>query len=93
MAASASQTTTNHNQIVQWAKERGGKPGLIQEPGKNRNPHLQINFEGYAAHNLKELSWDEFFRIFDEKHLQFQYQEETEDGTESRMARFISKDN
>jgi len=46
---------------------------------------------GYSGgDSLQEISWDEFFRIFDEKQLEFLYQDTTADGQESRFNKFIS---
>lgn len=94
MATSDSKTTTDHNTIKQWAEERDGKPAVVEstvDSGKGGGL-LRINFPGYAEDNLKDISWEEFFRIFDDNDLQFLYQEKTKDGGESRFFKFVSKD-
>ncbi|MFD2518438.1 hypothetical protein [Salinimicrobium flavum] len=92
MEASDSKTTSDHNTIKKWAEERNGKPAVVESTskGKGGGGLLRINFPGYAEDNLKNISWEEFFQIFDENNLQFLYQEETKDGSESRFFKFIS---
>ncbi len=91
---SESKTTTDHSTIKKWAEERKGKPAVVESTQNNGEGGglLRINFPGYAEDNLKDVSWEEFFRIFDENDLQFLYQEESKDGGESRFFKFIGKD-
>ena len=92
MANSDSHTTTDHKKIQEWAEAREGKPAVVESTAKNGGGLLRINFPGYAEDNLKNISWEEFFEIFDENDLQFLYQEETKDGGESRFFKFVNKD-
>jgi hypothetical protein len=41
---------------------------------------------------LEEISWDEFFKKFDEAGLAFLYQDKTKDGTISRFHKFLTHD-
>ncbi|OYQ34416.1 hypothetical protein CHU92_11735 [Flavobacterium cyanobacteriorum] len=91
MSASASHTTTDHKKIQEWAEARDGKPAVVESTAKNGGGLLRINFPGYAEDNLKEISWEEFFEIFDGNNLQFLYQEQTKDGGESRFFKFVNK--
>jgi len=92
MAQSDSKTTKDHNTIKKWAEDRDGKPAVVESTANSSKGGglLRINFPGYAEDNLKNISWEEFFRIFDEKKLQCLYQEETKDGGESRFFKFVS---
>jgi len=92
MADNESKTTTNHSEIQKWAEEREGKPSIVKNTGKNGGGLLRINFPGYAEDNLEDISWDEFFKIFDENELEFLYQENTRDGSTSRFNKFKNKD-
>jgi len=92
MADNTSKTTVNHDEIRKWAEEREGKPSIVKSTGKNGGGLLRINFPGYAEDNLEEISWDEFFEIFDENNLDFLYQENTKDGSTSRFFKFVNKD-
>lgn len=93
MANSDSKTTQDHNTIKKWTEERDGKPAVVESTSNSSQGGglLRINFPGYAEDNLKNISWEEFFRIFDENDLQFLYQEKTKDGSESRFFKFIDE--
>ena len=93
MATSDSKSTTDHTKIKKWAEERDGKPSVVESTHKSDKGGglLRINFPGYAEDNLKEITWEEFFRIFDENNLDFLYQEETKDGGKSRFFKFVNK--
>ncbi|MCX2837750.1 hypothetical protein OQ279_06245 [Salinimicrobium sp. MT39] len=92
MAQSDSKTTKDHNTIKNWTEERDGKPAVVESATNSSEGGglLRINFPGYAEDNLKNISWEEFFRIFDENDLQFLYQEKTKDGGESKFFKFVS---
>lgn len=82
--------TTDHDAIMRWAEDRGGKPSVVKGTGgEERGGILRINFPGYAEGSLEEISWDEFFKVFDDKDLAFLYQNETAKGEESRFFKLI----
>jgi hypothetical protein len=85
--------TRDHESIRAWARERNAKPATV--PGTKHNGHLGVlrfDFPGYGGEALAEVSWDEWFRTFDERHLEFVYQEHTSKGTESNFFRLVSPD-
>jgi hypothetical protein len=88
-----SKITTDHNVIKQWVEERGGKPARIKGTNSENDPGLlRIDFPGYAGkESLEGISWDDFFRKFDEKNLAFLYQEKLRSGQESRFFKLISR--
>src|SRR5436305_10636291 len=71
--ASESTITTDHETIRKWAETRGGKPATVK--GTERGGEvgiLRIEFPGHGGEeSLEEISWDDFFRKFDEKNLVF----------------------
>ena len=88
-----SKTTTNHDEIRRWAEARGGHPAAVRDTGDGGDPGiLRIDF-GEPEESLEEISWDEFFRKFDENNLAFLYQEQTDGGGESRFNKFVSREN
>ena len=94
MADHDSKTTKDHKKIKEWAEARDGKPAVVKSTSNNGKGGglLRINFPGYAEDNLKDISWDEFFEIFDNNDLQFLYQEKTKDGGKSRFFKFVGED-
>jgi hypothetical protein len=82
--------TKDHTTIQKWVKERGGKPALVKDTENRGSGVIRINFTGYNGKNsLKEITWKEFFNIFDEKNLSFLYQNKTSSNKESRFFKFI----
>lgn len=84
--------TTSHDVIRQWAEERGGRPATVEgtEHG-NRLGVLRFDF-GDKTDRLREVSWDEWFATFDERRLNFIYQEERTDGRQSTFFRLENPD-
>jgi hypothetical protein len=82
--ASAS-TTTDHNAIRKWVEARGGHPAVVRTKGEGGI--LRIDF-GEPEENLEEVTWDEFFDIFEENDLAFLYEEK---GGESRFNKFVAR--
>jgi hypothetical protein len=80
--------TRNHETIRNWAEARGGHPAVVEG-----TEILRIDFDDpdeSADQNLRRISWDEFFRIFDSRDLEFLYQERTHDGKVSRFNKFVT---
>jgi hypothetical protein len=79
--------TRDHDTIRRWAEKRGGRPTMVEG-----TQILRIDFDdpdGSRDENLVPASWDEFFRVFDERGLEFLYQEHTHDGHISRFNKFV----
>lgn len=88
-----SKTTTDHREIQRWAEERGGKPTHVKGTGGANDPGiLRIDFPGYSGQGkLEPISWDEFFKKFDEQQLAFTYQDVTAEGQKSNFNKLISR--
>ena len=83
--------TRNHRVIQHWAEERGAIPSTV--PGTEHDGHLGVlrfDFPGYGGRALAHVSWEDWFRAFDERHLAFIFQETRTDGTPSNFFRFDS---
>ena len=91
-----SKTTQDHEEIQQWADQRGAKPGEVASTESKGGPGiLRIMFPKAPHHNdgaLKEISWDEFFEKFDASGLALVYQEVTAEGAESNFNKLIHPD-
>lgn len=78
--------TTDHEVIRRWAEDRGAEPSTV--PGseyEGRPGRLMFDFPGYGGENLEHISWDDWFRTFDERELNFLYQEHKKDGSQSNF--------
>jgi hypothetical protein len=86
--------TTNHEEIRRWAEERNGKPACVKGTGgKGDVGMLRIDFPGYSGDDtLQEISWEEWFRQFDENDLALLIQEQTADGELSNFNKLVSRE-
>ncbi|MGN7150564.1 hypothetical protein ACTHQ6_16390 [Arthrobacter sp. SAFR-179] len=79
--------TTHHEVIRRWAEERDGVPATVE--GTEHGDHLgvlRIDFGGKDG-KLRHISWEEWFDTFDSRKLNFIYQEQRSDGTQSNFFR------
>src|SRR5437879_3934043 len=91
-SSSSSSVTTNHQEIRRWAEERGGVPAMVADTGSEDEPSIvRIDFPGGAEDSLQSISWDEFLKKFDEKNLEFVYQDSTATGKLSRFNKFVDR--
>ena len=86
----SAETTTDHDRIRKWAEERDGHPARVQ--GTGDGGILRIDFNE-PEESLEEISWDEFFDIFEDRKLAFLYQDRTDEGGPSRFNKFVDRDN
>src|SRR5918912_2226728 len=85
---SAAKTTVDHDEIRRWAEERGGRPSVVRT-GQGEGGILRFDF-GEPEESLEEISWEEFFQIFDDNNLSFLHQDEAGGGGTSRFFKFVS---
>ena len=68
-----SETTTDHDTIRKWAESKGGKPAAVDRTHSDTDVGLiRIMFPNAPnSHheNLVEITWDEFFKEFEERRL------------------------
>jgi hypothetical protein len=87
------QTTNDHGKIRKWVEERGGKPAAVKASHKGDDGGiLRIDFPADGKdEGLEEISWEEFFRTFEDRKLSFLYQDKTENGKTSRFFKFVNR--
>jgi len=92
-SSSEARATTNREEIREWVQSRGGKPACVRGTGGGTDAGmLRIDFPGYSGQeSLQEISWNEWFRAFDENDLAFLHQDRTADGAESRFNKLVSR--
>jgi hypothetical protein len=94
MSSHSSKTTTNHDEIRRWAEARGAKPACVKGTGGHGDPGMiRLDFPGYSgSESLQQISWDEWFRAFDENDLALVYQDRTADGARSNFNKLVSRE-
>jgi len=85
---------TDHEEIRQWAEERGGTPSCVRGTG-NRGDigMLRLDFPGYSGgKSLQPISWDDWFEKFDERGLALLVQDRTSRGQKSNFNKLVSRE-
>jgi hypothetical protein len=87
-------TTTDHEHIKQFVEERGGHPARVKGTAVGGSSGvLLIDYPGYlGTQTLEVISWDEFFKGFEENELAFLYEDEKQAGSQSRFSKLINRD-
>ena len=90
----AAEPLTDHEEIRQWAEERGGKPACVRGTGnKGDIGMLRLDFPGYSgADSLQPISWDDWFEKFDERNLALIVQDKTARGQKSNFNKLIARE-
>lgn len=91
-----SKSTRDHEEIRRWADARGAVPAEVRstEQGDELGI-LRLCFpkaRGRNNDNLSEISWEDFFRKFDENDLELVYQEKTAAGNQSNFNKLVHAD-
>jgi hypothetical protein len=93
--ASQSKTTTNHDQIRRWAEARHAQPARVKGTGsRGRDPGMiRLAFPGYSGRGkLEPISWDQWFKSFDDNDLALVYQEKTAGGQRSNFNKLVARE-
>jgi hypothetical protein len=92
MTQSTTKKTTDHEEIRRWVEEHGGRPATVRGTGNGEPGVLRIDFPGGAGEDqLEPVSWDEWFRKFDDEGLAFVYQDEKSDGEDSTFFKLVRR--
>lgn len=84
--------TTNHDVIRQWAEARDAVPATIEgTEHEGRVGVLRFDFGG-DSERLEHIEWDQWFETFDERKLNFIYQETKSDGSQSNFFQLENPD-
>jgi hypothetical protein len=90
-----SKTTTDHDEIRQWAESRAAHPARVKSTGRKGSDTgiIRLDFPGFSGQDsLEEISWDEFFESFDENGLALVYQEKTAAGKPSNFNKLVKRE-
>jgi hypothetical protein len=88
-----SKYTHDHDLIRKWAEERGAKPAVVKGTGgKDDIGMLRLDFPGYSGEkSLDHISWDDWFKKFEDRKLALVYQDHTGQGVKSNFNKIISR--
>jgi hypothetical protein len=80
----------DHDEIMRWVEERGGRPARVRATAGVGGGILRIDFRE-PDQGLETISWKEFFEIFENKRLALLEQGKTADGRVRRFAWFVER--
>jgi hypothetical protein len=83
--------TIDHEQIKQWALERGGEPARVLGTGRGEDDPgmIRIDFPGYSGEGtLEPISWEAWFKAFDENELALLVLPDSPDVAGGQKSRF-----
>jgi ferritin-like metal-binding protein YciE len=88
------QPITDHDQIRQWAEDRGATPSCVRGTGgKGDTGMIRLDFPGYSgAQSLQKIDWDEWFEKFDQNNLALLVQDKTAGGQKSNFNKLVSRE-
>jgi hypothetical protein len=84
---------TDHEEIRQWAEERGAKPACVRGTGgRGDTGMIRLDFPGWSGEqSLQPISWDDWFEKFDESNLALMVQETTARGQKSNFNKLVKR--
>lgn len=90
-------TTTNHEEIKQWAEENSGRPQIIDDKEAQADiKGIRITFKDEKQllrdDIHRDISWDQFFKIFEENKLALQYYSNYKGDDMGIAYRFVRRD-
>jgi hypothetical protein len=90
----SAQPLTNHDEIRSWAEARGARPACVKGTGGGSDPGMiRLDFPGWSGEeSLQEISWDDWFKAFEENNLALLVQEKTSGGDKSNFNKIVSRE-
>ena len=78
---------------MRWVEDRGGHPARVRGTEvKGSSGVLLIDYPNHSGTPTPEaISWDEFFKGFEENELAFLYEDEQKPGTQSRFSKLVNR--
>ena len=92
--SSKGKATTDHDEIRRWAEARGGRPMAVRGTEDGDSRMIRLAFPDAPDSNTEDLdpiSWDEWFRQFEENDLALLIEERTSEGKQSNFNKLVSR--
>ena len=77
-----SEKTTDHEEIQSWVEKHEGVPMKVKGADKGDSALLRIGFPNSSYSDTKDLekiTWNEFFKVFDDNNLALLYEPNEKD--------------
>ena len=77
--------TTNHEEIKEWAETRKARPVQVLRYRDETVPErVRFRFPKDKYTDEEDLSWEEFFEIFDQSRLEFVFEDVADEAVENK---------
>ena len=85
--------TDNHTIVKNWVIKYKGIPAMAEGvvPDGKAGEMLRIDFLDNSEGQLYEITWKQFFEIFDEHNLEFLYHDHIMDGERRPKYKLVEK--
>ncbi|MEO7192221.1 MAG: hypothetical protein ABI051_14310 [Vicinamibacterales bacterium] len=89
----SAQPLTDHDQIRRWAEERQAQPACVKQTGTEGDPGMiRLDFPGFSGEDtLEPISWEQWFKAFDDNNLALLVQDRTSTGQPSNFNKLVSR--
>ncbi|MDX1667317.1 MAG: hypothetical protein R3350_08810 [Saprospiraceae bacterium] len=78
-------STVDHDEIKSWAESRKARPVQIQKfEGENILDRVKFRFPSERFPEEEDLTWEQFFEIFDEERLEFVFEDIADEAVEDQ---------
>lgn len=94
MPSASNRVLLDHDEIRQWAEERGARPARVKGTGGRGDPGLiRLDFPGFTGEEtLEPITWREWFKAFDQNDLALIVQDRTARGQRSNFNKLVSRE-
>jgi hypothetical protein len=93
-SSAGSHMLTDHEEIQEWAEDRGAVPSCVRGTGGSDDVGMiRLDFPNYGndEQSLQPIEWDEWFEKFDENGLGLLVQEKTAAGEKSNFNKLVKR--
>lgn len=90
----SSHPLTDHEEIQQWAEERGAIPTCVRGTGGGGDVGMiRLEFPGFGGEeeSLEQIEWDEWFEKFEDNNLALMVQDTTARGQKSNFNKLVKR--
>jgi hypothetical protein len=85
---------TDHDEIRRWAEPRKGRPACVWGTGgRGDTGMIRLDFPGFkGGKSLQPISWDEWFKAFDDNKLALLVQDRRARGQQSNFNKLVARE-
>lgn len=93
-AGGSAHPLVDHDEIRQWAEERGGQPACVKGTGGGEDTGMiRLDFPGWTGEeSLQPIDWDQWFEKFDDSNLALLVQDTTGSGEKSNFNKLVKRE-